>query len=746
MKKIFALFMVMVILLMLVPNTAFASKAEESVRLITQEDYAQVEAMWLELNAVEARVTKDAVNTETIATVASAAMEHPLYVSGTLRWNGEDQFTFETTVGVTCGYSARLRNIARNAKPGRAPAEAETQVISYAKKNAPHGKDVYLIEPYYQIDSSFTKQYQNEGKAIAEATGGLYHLYTKTAATIDAVATAVESGAVVIFDSHGDTNFARGDDYTSGATTSYLLLQTGSGLTDADYADDKGIYHAVYYGSYGSMKYYAVDGTCIANHMDVKAPHSLLWMAICLGMATNGLHAPLRANGVEVAYGYSQSVTFDYDYLWEETFFDEMIAGNTVANAIATMKKEVGEWDYCDYYDTIYWARQYDCAFPIVVSSEDVYPGHGNVDALQNVYSTWKLYANEVCMHTSTTQNMIEPTCELEGSLQTICTNCGALVASEVLPALGHNAAITTTEPTCTQPGSIMTYCDRCHLTFSLESIPALGHNTVTQTVAPTCTQEGVTMTYCDRCGMIFSTTDTIPALGHDYVMSVVEPTCESDGGELYVCTRCGDNYLENVIPRIGHEFVDEICINCGCACLCELYSDVDTSDWFHDAVVYAHANQLMNGIGDGLFDPEGELTRAMLVTILYRAVGYPSIDELPNPFVDVKEGQWYYDAVVWAYSVGVVNGVSATEFAPNVSITREQIATILYRFAGSPNVTDLIVDFVDGIDVSDYAIKAILWAIQFGIINGMDGLLAPQKTATRAQAATILMRYLQMN
>ena len=669
MKK---LLIFLLILSMLIPYAAFAAPNEACARVITQEEYALVEAMWQELTATEEKLVRNRANVNTAKAMASAVASQALYVPNSLRWNGDEQFTFETTVGVTCGYSTRLRNIAMQAEQAAGVSEPETQTVPYETENLPFGTDVYLIEPYYQIDDSFTKQYQNEAQKIAEATGGTYHLYTQAAATIDAVAQAVENGAVVIFDSHGETDFARGDDYTSGATTSYLLLQTGDGLTSEDYADDNGTYHAVYYGSYGKMKYYAVDGTCIANHMGGEAPNSLLWMAICLGMATDGLQAPLCENGVGVAYGYSQSVTFDYDYLWEEVFFDELREKKTVSEAIAKMKQDVGYWDFCDYYTTISQARAYDCAFPIVVSDEDVYPGHGNVDALQTVNSTWRLLPSEVqpepCKHENVEDVLVEPTCLEDGYHSIVCVDCAQTLLYEIYEMLWH-----------------------------------------------------------------------------DFEMTYLEPTCEFGGGDIYTCTRCGDFYFENEVPATGHTYVDEGCIACGAICPCIDFTDVSADNWFHDSVVYAYTNGLMNGVSEDLFDPDGKLTRAMLVTILYRMEGAPSDDGLQNPFTDVAQGQWYYDAVVWAANEGIVNGMDEETFAPDLPITREQIATILYRYSGADEAAESVSDFADLPQVSDYAMQAVLWAIESGIINGMDGLLAPQATATRAQAATMLMRYLTL-
>ena len=158
----------------------------------------------------------------------------------------------------------------------------------------------------------------------------------------------------------------------------------------------------------------------------------------------------------------------------------------------------------------------------------------------------------------------------------------------------------------------------------------------------------------------------------------------------------------------------------------------------------YALKAGLMNGMGDGKFDPDGSLTRAMLVTILYRAEGSPNVSGEANPFTDVKSGQWYTDAVIWAAHEGIVNGMTETTFAPNLKITREQIATILYRYAGSPKTDGSLDEFSDALTVSPYAIDAMRWSVEEGIINGMDGKLAPKDNATRAQIATLLMRYLE--
>ncbi len=170
---------------------------------------------------------------------------------------------------------------------------------------------------------------------------------------------------------------------------------------------------------------------------------------------------------------------------------------------------------------------------------------------------------------------------------------------------------------------------------------------------------------------------------------------------------------------------------------------DVKVSDWYYESVMYVIRNGLMNGKGNGFFAPNANLTRAELVTVLYRMAGEPSVDGLEHPFADVAADTWYTDAVIWAYHEGVVNGISETAFAPGADITREQIAAILYRYAGAEAAEDALAGYADADKVSDWAYDAMNWAVSVGLINGMDETtLAPQGNATRAQIATILMRY----
>lgn len=176
-------------------------------------------------------------------------------------------------------------------------------------------------------------------------------------------------------------------------------------------------------------------------------------------------------------------------------------------------------------------------------------------------------------------------------------------------------------------------------------------------------------------------------------------------------------------------------------------FTDVNEGDWFHDAVRYVYDNGLMDGVGDGQFAPNATTNRAMVVTILHRLAGEPAVVGDVG-FTDVEPGLWYTDAVLWAAQKGIVNGISETEFSPSGDLTREQLATVLYRYAESMGYdVSASVDlsgFPDAGDIQSYATQALSWAVAEGLLQGFeDDSLQPGGTATRAQIATILMRFL---
>jgi|GEM_PF-4044902 len=175
-------------------------------------------------------------------------------------------------------------------------------------------------------------------------------------------------------------------------------------------------------------------------------------------------------------------------------------------------------------------------------------------------------------------------------------------------------------------------------------------------------------------------------------------------------------------------------------------FADVKEANWFYDAVKYANENGLMYGTSDTLFSPNDPMTRAMLVTVLYRYEGEPAVTAA-NPFSDAASGQWYTDAIIWASENGIVSGYGGGLFGTNDYITREQIAAILYRYAQmkglSVSKTAELSSYTDAAQVSDYAQNAIKWAVAEGIIAGRTTTtIVPGGTASRAEVATMLMRF----
>lgn len=172
-------------------------------------------------------------------------------------------------------------------------------------------------------------------------------------------------------------------------------------------------------------------------------------------------------------------------------------------------------------------------------------------------------------------------------------------------------------------------------------------------------------------------------------------------------------------------------------------FIDVHKSDWFYSVVRYCHENNLMSGTTENTFSPNASTSRAMIVSILWRLEGSPHIGT--HSFSDVDESQYYADAVAWANTEGIVSGLDEAHFAPDLSITREQLVSILYRYAAyhnwDRNSDSALYDFADADTASAYAADALSWAISHQIINGIDDrLLTPKGDATRAQVAAILM------
>lgn len=399
--------------------------------------------------------------------------------------------------------------------------------------------------------------------------------------------------------------------------------------------------------------------------------------------------------------------------------------------------------------------------------------------------------------HTWVKTQTLPPTCTEQGTAFYKCSACGA-TRTEKIAALGHDLSRCDLRPaaTCTQPGRAVGTCARCGVQID-EVIPAKGHDYsyAETSVAPTCTEPGHYKGTCPTCGKDYD--DVVPALGHDWGewVTSIEPTvstvgyryhvCNRDGcgyreGEdipklhthtwdagvvtqkptvaepgvrTYTCTVCGQTRTE-AIPATG---VPETC-NGGPACPGYAFRDMPApSIWSHAGLDYCIYHGYIAGTSATTVTPDGECTRAMIVSILYRVQGEPAkvngyeLKKLAAPFDDVERGCWYTDAIWWAKLTGVVSGMSPSTFAPDDPITRAQLAVILYNYTKqfapeSLTETGSLTGFPDAGSVPSWARTAMAWAVGNGLISGVGengvSYLRPEGCATRAQVATILMNY----
>ncbi len=453
MKRTLSILLVLCMLFSLLPATLLSVSAEPKEieetepRVLTDEDYAPTKSLWEDIREKEEDLNaKRATPAQRIEAVIAMVLASDNYVEGSLERN-PDNFTWKTDEGIACIY------IYDDQKEDRGGSGAEPvavvgsgiETISYAKKGHPSGINVGLVGPWYGIDGDFDStygvgSYESFAKQIAQATGGTVTIYKKYAANIDAVADVIQNSAFALIDSHGTYN------YTSGRWRSYLRLSTNSGITDKDYENGDCYYNGSYYQGDAFM----VTGGAISNHMEEDAPNSFVWMGICSGMRYDTMHAPLRERGVEACMGFSRTISFEWDRYWLSKFVASIIDGNDVATAAAYMKSKHGKWDRNTEtaYNTYQKAVDQGKAFPIFVSNEDPYPSDEtqteypyDVQIIQNVYSTWKLY----CPHTygSTFSAGYAATCTAAGQKDCYtCNHCGAKFTDAAMTQLASNATI----------------------------------------------------------------------------------------------------------------------------------------------------------------------------------------------------------------------------------------------------------------------------------------------------------------
>lgn len=426
-------------------------------------------------------------------------------------------------------------------------------------------------------------------------------------------------------------------------------------------------------------------------------------------------------------------------------------------------------------------------------------PVYGWTLDTDGTWQGYKVSSKGACLHTGygTTENTVPATCGADGHIDTVCANCGDVIATEVIPATGAHTwdnGTVTTEPTETTPGVRTFTCAVCSQTKT-EVIPATGAHTFvfTKNVAPSCTEAGYDLYTCRDCGAT-EKRNSKPALGHKWDSGTVtaEPTEKDPGTMTYTCTVCGATKTE-VIPATGpHTHVwDEgtvtvaptettpgvrtyTCTVCGqtrteiipatgsavcpggAACPSFRFRDVPApSNWAHEGIDYCVRHGLMSGFDATTFSPDTVSTRAQIVMILYNLSGDTTdYSKYYVPFTDVMPGTWYYNAVAWGYDKDIVSGMSATTFAPDGLITREQMAVLLYGYTEKYAPAYLggaasLNGFPDAASVSNWAYAAMSWAVGNGLISGIASngadYLAPSGGATRAQIAAIMMRYCRL-
>lgn len=278
------------------------------------------------------------------------------------------------------------------------------------------------------------------------------------------------------------------------------------------------------------------------------------------------------------------------------------------------------------------------------------------------------------------------------------------------------------------------------------------GYGTTETTVPATCGADGRIDTICANCGDVIAT-KVIPATGAhtwDNGTVTVAPTETTPGVRTYTCTVCGQTRTE-IIPATG----SAVCPG-GAACPSFRFRDVPApSNWAHEGIDYCVRHGLMSGFDATTFSPDTVSTRAQIVMILYNLSGDTTdYSKYYVPFTDVRPGTWYYNAVAWGYDKDIVSGMSATTFAPDGLITREQMAVLLYGYTEKYAPAYLggaasLNGFPDAASVSNWAYAAMSWAVGNGLISGIASngadYLAPSGGATRAQIAAIMMRYCRL-
>ncbi|MBQ1589243.1 MAG: S-layer homology domain-containing protein [Oscillospiraceae bacterium] len=856
----------------------------------------------------------------------------PDYVDGSLIRHG-DFFFWETADGRVNGYSPSLRaeiSLCSGSDPADEAAADLRQTELYlrsgadpvagtafaqAEPNIPDTRDVGVMVPYsgsyyFCVDKAIA-----EGQALARSTGGALHVCMAENSNVDTLAQLLQTCGIVLINSHGRTDYEVGEDHSSKANSSYICLPTDAGFTAQDRQRVTGPYGSYYHAFYAGAsedfdeEYYCVDGTCIANHMQGSAPHSMVWLGLCLGMATEGLEAPLREKGVEAMIGFSERVISTTDQDYRLYFGKALLEDCTAGEAAAYMKQKVGCPDPIDV--------GHEPAWPIAVSSQDPYPGRDHLTEGQEVLSTWKLhpaYPIAVTVEPAGTADVkvVRTTVKItphrgydfsdweitEGEASAVRTNDtlsfdlsgpaavtlrmtartparvqfsagpgqtaaaidefigdtvllpepeGSLEADAFLyhflgwsteemsedspdaPALlasGYKLKLTQADTTlyavygyyAAEDGVSRGQFRRVSeapsnwagtYVLTYQSVKALrassrvtGHNIISTSASADLAKSGcfvdgdwlnevpeelVYEFLPDETGtglLKMKTSENYLAVPSSNVLlsTVTDPgtkgalwrMCWSDGTVMITNARFTSRILQFSSTSSGfctltslrgpltlyagvpgeHLYTTkpvmkqpESGLPCsgGDDCPGRIFSDMPAKDhWSHDPIDWAVVNGITSGTSDTTFSPNMTCTRAQIVTFLWRAAGSPEPTTTNHPFADVNPDKYYFKPVLWAAETGITSGASDSTFSPNESCTRAQVVSFLWRFAGCPEPTAATNPFAD-VPSGKYFTKAVLWAAENGITAGTDNsTFSPDLACTRAQIVTFLYRSLK--
>ena len=415
--------------------------------------------------------------------------------------------------------------------------------------------------------------------------------------------------------------------------------------------------------------------------------------------------------------------------------------------------------------------------------------------------------------HDMITDAAVPATCTETGLTEgSHCSRCDYKVAQEVTPKLGHDMVTDAAVPaTCTETGLTEgSHCSRCDYKVAQEVTPKLGHDMITDAAVPaTCTKTGLTEgSHCSRCDYKV-VQEVTPKLGHDMITDAAIPaTCTETGlTEGSHCSRCDYKVAQEVTPKLGHDWdtpryawssdhsaitATRVCKNDASHTESEQgkvssavtkeatydaegeitytaaftspafatqtavvktprlerptpaenpFTDLANGSYYYDAVLWAVENGVTAGTSANAFSPDNGCTRAQVVTFLWRAAGQPEPSSNYNPFTDVDADAYYYKAVLWAVEHNVTSGTSATTFSPDGTCTRAQIVTFLWRYEGQPEPKTASNPFSD-VAGDAYFAKAVLWAAENGVTSGTSATtFSPEATCTRAQVVTFLYR-----